>query len=90
MGGFMMATQSSHQSLSLKMRKIQNSPLLCPGCKRAPDSVAPKMKLHCMVKDDSGSASVLFWDKHAVELLNRNALQLKLSLPGVNKTHFHS
>ncbi|KAI9112615.1 hypothetical protein K1719_016538 [Acacia pycnantha] len=47
---------------------------ICPLCKKQPE---PKMKLHYLVRDKTGSASVIFWDKLVVQLVKKTASELK-------------
>ncbi|KAI9126258.1 hypothetical protein K1719_002679 [Acacia pycnantha] len=47
---------------------------ICPLCKKQPE---PKMKLHYLVRDKTGSASVIFWDKLAVQLVKKTESELK-------------
>ncbi|KAI9108293.1 hypothetical protein K1719_020776 [Acacia pycnantha] len=47
---------------------------ICPLCKKQPE---PKMKLHYLVRDKTGSTSVIFWDKLAVQLVKKTASELK-------------
>ncbi|KAI9112501.1 hypothetical protein K1719_016424 [Acacia pycnantha] len=47
---------------------------ICPLCKKQPE---PKMKLHYLVRDKTGSVSVIFWDKLAVQLVKKTASELK-------------
>ncbi|KAI9127664.1 hypothetical protein K1719_000657 [Acacia pycnantha] len=47
---------------------------ICSLCKKQPE---PKMKLHYLVRDKTGSASVIFWDKLDVQLVKKTASKLK-------------
>ena len=38
------------------------------------------MKLHYLVKDDTGAVSVIFWDKFAAQLIGKSASEMKLKL----------
>ncbi|KAI9105210.1 hypothetical protein K1719_022739 [Acacia pycnantha] len=47
---------------------------ICSLCKKQPE---PKMKLHYLVRDKTGSTSVIFWDKLVVQLVKKTASELK-------------
>lgn len=50
-----------------------------------------RLKVHYLVNDDTGSCSVVFWDKLATELLHQSAAELKQMLIAVMKIiHFYS
>ncbi|XP_028774119.1 uncharacterized protein LOC114731162 [Neltuma alba] len=55
----------------------ENNTITCPGRQKKPDSIEPKLKVHYAVKDDTGTTSVIFWDKHASELINKSVAELK-------------
>lgn len=40
--------------------KDQNGTLYCPTCKKQPESVESKLKIHYAVEDDTGKATVIF------------------------------
>ncbi|KAI9114219.1 hypothetical protein K1719_014869 [Acacia pycnantha] len=54
---------------------------ICPLCKKQPE---PKMKLHYLVRDKTGSVSVIFWDKLAVQLVKKTASELKCLVKEMN------
>ncbi|KAK4260997.1 hypothetical protein QN277_004053 [Acacia crassicarpa] len=60
--------------------KIDDPSWICPLCKKKPDSIEPKMKIHYLVRDQTGSASVIFWDKLDVPLVKKTASELISSL----------
>ncbi|XP_054789830.1 replication protein A 70 kDa DNA-binding subunit B-like [Prosopis cineraria] len=60
--------------------KEVNESLYCPNCKKKPQSIEPKLKIHYTVADKSRKASVIFWDKLAVQLIQRSAAEMKLIL----------
>ncbi|XP_028753464.1 uncharacterized protein LOC114713054 [Neltuma alba] len=60
--------------------KDDNGSLHCSLCKKKPVLVEPKLKVHYVVEDHSGKTSVIFWDKLAVQLFKKNALEMKLTL----------
>lgn len=43
-----------------------------------------RMKLHYTVEDESGTVSVVFWDKHATQLVDYTASQLQFILKEVD------
>ena len=42
------------------------------------------MKVHYLVGDDSGTTSVIFWDRLAMQLIGKSAREMKLKLDEVN------
>lgn len=44
-----------------------------------------RLKLHYCVEDESGSSSVVFWDRLAVQLINKTASQFKFLAQEVNQ-----
>ncbi|XP_028752889.1 uncharacterized protein LOC114724812 [Neltuma alba] len=56
--------------------RLENETSICPSCRKTPDSIEPKMKVHYTVKDHTGSTSVIFWDKLAVDLIKNTATEL--------------
>ncbi|XP_028778051.1 uncharacterized protein LOC114734595 [Neltuma alba] len=60
--------------------KEENGSLHCSNYKKKPQSVEPKLKVHYVVEDQSGKTSVIFWDKLVVQLFNKNATEIKLTL----------
>ncbi|XP_028766670.1 uncharacterized protein LOC114724483 [Neltuma alba] len=68
--------------------KDQNGSLYCATCKKAPESVDPKLKVTYIVHDSSGKVSVTFWDKLAVQLFGKTAPELKVSLPEGDEFEF--
>ncbi|KAK4278435.1 hypothetical protein QN277_016281 [Acacia crassicarpa] len=55
---------------------LDNPSSICPLCKKIPEKIEPKMRIHYLVKDKTGSASVIFWDKLAVQLVKKTASEL--------------
>ena len=47
-----------------------------------------RMKVHYLVGDDSGTASVIFWDRLAMQLIGKSARELKLKLDEVKLDTF--
>ncbi|KAK4275760.1 hypothetical protein QN277_018790 [Acacia crassicarpa] len=56
--------------------KLDYPSSICHIYKKIPESIVPKMKIHYLVKDASGSASIIFWDKLAVQLVKKTASEL--------------
>ncbi|KAI9083692.1 hypothetical protein K1719_034393 [Acacia pycnantha] len=54
--------------------------VICPGCKKKPESVEPKIEVHYTIADKSGVAIVIFWDMLGVELLGKSAPELNMIL----------
>ncbi|KAK4281939.1 hypothetical protein QN277_013379 [Acacia crassicarpa] len=55
---------------------LDNPSSICPLCKKIPEKIEPKMRINYLVKDKTGSASVIFWDKLAVQLVKKTASEL--------------
>ena len=47
-----------------------------------------RMKVHYLVGDDSGTASVIFWDRLAMQLIGKSAREMKLKLDEVKLDTF--
>ncbi|XP_028803903.1 uncharacterized protein LOC114758973 [Neltuma alba] len=60
--------------------RLENESWICPSCQKKPEFIDHKMKLHYTVKDETGIASIIFWDKLAVELIKNSAAELKVIL----------
>ncbi|XP_054817693.1 uncharacterized protein LOC129317387 [Prosopis cineraria] len=60
--------------------RLENGKQMCTSCKKQPDSIESKLKVHYIAADDSGKVSLVFWDKLAYQLLQKNAPELKLEL----------
>ncbi|XP_028782229.1 replication protein A 70 kDa DNA-binding subunit A-like isoform X2 [Neltuma alba] len=60
--------------------KMEDGSWYCMTCKKKPESIEPKLKVHYVVEDESGKTSVIFWDKLAVQLFNKNATEMKVLL----------
>ncbi|XP_054824801.1 uncharacterized protein LOC129322518 [Prosopis cineraria] len=65
----------------------QNDSTYCPTCKKKPDSVEPKLKIHYTVEDETGKVTVVFWDKLAVQLLHKTVAELKAILHDDKRTY---
>ncbi|XP_028789424.1 uncharacterized protein LOC114745433 [Neltuma alba] len=57
--------------------RIENSTQICGTCKKKVDFMEPKLRVHYLVKDQTGTASVIFWDKQAVQLVENTATEMK-------------
>ena len=47
-----------------------------------------RMKVHYLVGDDSGTTSVIFWDRLAMQLIGKSAREMKLKLDEVSSDNF--
>ncbi|KAI9083786.1 hypothetical protein K1719_034254 [Acacia pycnantha] len=50
-------------------------------CKGKKCTIQPKLRLNYLIADESGTASIVLFDKHATELLKKTASQLKAEIP---------
>ena len=49
-----------------------------------------RLKLTYVIKDDTGTAAVTFWDSQARQLMNKTALEMIAELPEVvQHCHYH-
>ncbi|XP_028751228.1 uncharacterized protein LOC114711041 [Neltuma alba] len=60
--------------------KEENGSAYCSNCKKKPIAVELKLKVHYVVGEDTGKTSVIFWDKLAVQLFQKNAFEMKVIL----------
>ncbi|XP_028787093.1 uncharacterized protein LOC114743047 [Neltuma alba] len=65
--------------------RLEGTSVMCPICKKVPDAIEPKLRIHYMVEDDTGSASLIFWDKQAIQLINKSTTELKLLMQQDNR-----
>ncbi|KAI9071154.1 hypothetical protein K1719_046887 [Acacia pycnantha] len=54
-----------------------NGTLRCSKCDKDVLMTVPKYKIHYKVYDDTGKCSIIFFDRHATELLGKYASKIK-------------
>ncbi|KAI9128986.1 hypothetical protein K1719_000469 [Acacia pycnantha] len=54
-----------------------NGTLRCSKCDKDVLMTVPKYKIHYKVYDDTGKCSIIFFDRHATELLGKSATKIK-------------
>lgn len=47
------------------------------------DLIFYRLRVYYLIKDDTGTASITFWDKQARQLINKTAVELINELPEV-------
>ncbi|KAI9084421.1 hypothetical protein K1719_033611 [Acacia pycnantha] len=62
-----------------------NGSLRCTKCDKDVLMTVPKYKVHYKVYDDTGKCSVIFFDRHATELLGQSASKIKEAMQKVVK-----
>ncbi|KAI9081101.1 hypothetical protein K1719_036860 [Acacia pycnantha] len=60
-----------------KPEYMANGILRCSKCNKDVLMTVPKYKIHYKVYDDTGKCSIIFFDRHATELLGKSASKIK-------------
>ncbi|KAI9118193.1 hypothetical protein K1719_010525 [Acacia pycnantha] len=60
-----------------KPEYMSNGTLRCTKCEKDVLMTVPKYKIHYKVVDETGKCSIIFFDRHATELLGKSASRIK-------------